>query len=319
MNLEDFRGKRILIIGDVMVDEYKKGIVERISPEAPVPVVSIEETFHRIRGAGNVANNIKALGGIPILVGVIGYDYYGDLILELMEEEGLDKTGIIREKGRKTTVKTRIVAHNQQVVRVDIEDAYEIKKDTENKILDHVFSFKDRIDGIVFEDYDKGCLTSNLISKTISKFKDKTITVDPKFRNFFSFQGISLFKPNLREMEKVLGKELNNEKSILDAGFSLQKNINSPVLVTMGSKGMALFYSGKHKLFPSMAREVYDVSGAGDTVIATATLALTAGFPIEEAVYVSNIAAGIEVGKFGVATVTLEELKKEYDNKKGRH
>jgi len=319
MNLENFKGKRILIIGDVMVDEYKKGIVERISPEAPVPVVSIEDTFHRIGGAGNVANNIKALGGIPILVGIIGYDYYGDFILELMEEEGLDKTGIIREKGRKTTVKTRIVAHNQQVVRVDIEDVYEIKDITENKILDQVFTFKDRIDGIVFEDYNKGCLTNNLISKTISEFKGKTITADPKFRNFFSFQNISLLKPNLREMEKVLGKEMEKKETLLDAGFALKKKINSPVLVTMGNKGMALFYAEKYRLFPSMAREVYDVSGAGDTVIASVTLALSAGFPIEEGVYISNIAAGIEVGKLGVATVTLEELKKEYDNKKERH
>jgi len=307
-----FNNKRIFVIGDLMLDVYIWGKVGRISPEAPVPIVEVEEESYRFGGAANVGMNVRTLGGIPVLVGVIGYDKEGTVIDALMEENELEKDGIFYDEDRPTTVKTRIIAHSQHVVRVDKEDKRNISEEMENKILQFLHQRKNEIDGIILEDYNKGVLTKNLIKQVI-EFANKNkilITVDPKFDNFFEYRNVTVFKPNRKETEDALGIKLNSEENVLEAGKRLKEKLNPEyLLLTRGEKGMTLFTkNGDFHTIPTRARKVADVSGAGDTVIATITMALAAGAEIEEAATIANLAAGLVCEEVGVVPIDRQLL-----------
>jgi len=309
---QNFNNKRIFVIGDLMLDVYIWGKVGRISPEAPVPIVEVQEESYRFGGAANVGMNVKSLGGIPFLVGVIGYDKEGTVIDALMEENDLEKDGIFYDENRPTTVKTRIIAHSQHVVRVDKEDKKDISEEMENKILQFLQQRKNEIDGIILEDYNKGVLTKNLIKQVIDFANQNKIliTVDPKFDNFFEYQNVTVFKPNRKETEDALGIKLDSEEKVFEAGRRLKEKLNPEyLLLTRGEKGMTLFSkNGDVHTIPTRARKVADVSGAGDTVIATITMALAAGAEIEEAATIANRAAGLVCEEVGVVPINRELL-----------
>lgn len=307
-----FEKNRIAIIGDLMLDVYIWGKVARISPEAPVPVVEVQEESYRFGGAANVGMNIKSLGGTPILIGVIGYDREGTIIDALMKENDFKKDGIFYDDERPTTVKTRIIAHNQHVVRIDKEDKKNISEEVESKIISFLEANKSNIDAIILEDYNKGVLTKSLINKVIKFARSNKIiiTVDPKFDNFFEYKNVTVFKPNRKETEDALGMRLDSEEKVIEACKKLKDKLNPEfLLLTRGEMGMTLIgtNSSIHTI-PTRARKVADVSGAGDTVIATLTMALAAGANIEEAATIANLAAGLVCEEVGVVPINRELL-----------
>ena len=309
---KSFDGKRIAVIGDMMLDGYFWGDVKRISPEAPVPVLEVEDEFFRFGGAANVALNILTLGGIPVPVGVIGDDTYGKIFSGLVKDKRIEEKGIIVDKERPTTTKTRVIANNQHVVRIDKESKAYISNDVEEKISVFLASVIDSLNGIILQDYNKGILTPSLISKIISiaNRKNILITVDPKFDNFFEYKNVTVFKPNRKETETVLGIRIKDDKDISSAGNNLLRKLNSEyVLLTLGEGGIAVFEKGnKERRMPTKARKVADVSGAGDTVISTLTVALAAGANIYEACFLANYAAGIVCGEVGIVPIEKETL-----------
>jgi rfaE bifunctional protein kinase chain/domain len=307
-----FEGKRIAVIGDMMLDGYYWGDVKRISPEAPVPVLEVEEEFFRFGGAANVALNIQMLGGTPIPVGVIGYDSYGTIFSSLMKENKIEDDYILVDDERPTTTKTRVIASNQHVVRIDKESKSNISPKVEEKLVVQLANLIDSLDGIILQDYNKGVLTPSLINKIISIANNKNIlvTVDPKFDNFFDYKNVTVFKPNKKETEAVLGIKINSDEDISSAGERLLLELNSQyVLLTLGENGIAVFEKdGTEKRMPTKARKVADVSGAGDTVISTLTIALTAGANIYEASFLANYAAGVVCGEVGIVPIEKEKL-----------
>ncbi len=307
-----FDGKRIAVIGDMMLDGYFWGDVKRISPEAPVPVLEVEDEFFRFGGAANVALNIFTLGGIPVPVGVIGNDSYGSIFSSLIKEKNIEDAGIIIDNERPTTTKTRVIANSQHVVRIDKESKAYISNKIESKISFYIESVINKLDGIILQDYNKGILTPSLISKIISLANKKNIliTVDPKFDNFFEYKNVTVFKPNRKETETVLGIRIKNDKDISSAGRNLLHKLNSEyVLLTLGEAGIAVFEKGdKERRMPTKARKVADVSGAGDTVISTLTIGLAAGANIYEACFLANYAAGIVCGEVGIVPIEKEKL-----------
>jgi D-glycero-beta-D-manno-heptose-7-phosphate kinase len=307
-----FDGKRIAVIGDMMLDGYFWGDVKRISPEAPVPVLEVEDEFFRFGGAANVAFNILTLGGIPVPVGVIGNDTYGNIFSSLIKEKKMEHDGIILDNERPTTTKTRVIANNQHVVRIDKESKAYINNKIETKILSYVETNLSKLDGIILQDYNKGILTPSLITKIISLANKKNIliTVDPKFDNFFEYKNVTVFKPNRKETETVLGIRIKDDKDISSAGRNLLQKLNSKyVLLTLGEAGIAVFEDGdKERRMPTKARKVADVSGAGDTVISTLTIGLAAGANIYEACFLANYAAGIVCGEVGIVPIEKEIL-----------
>jgi len=309
-----FDGKRIAVIGDMMLDGYFWGDVKRISPEAPVPVLEVEDEFFRFGGAANVAYNILTLGGIPVPVGVIGNDTYGSIFSSLIKEKNIENDGIIIDNERPTTTKTRVIANNQHVVRIDKESKAYINNKIESKILAHIENLINKLDGIILQDYNKGILTPSLITKIISlaNEKDILVTVDPKFDNFFEYKNVTVFKPNRKETETVLGIRIKSDKDISSAGRNLLQKLNSKyILLTLGEGGIAVFEAGdKEKRMPTKAIKVADVSGAGDTVISTLTIALAAGADIYEACFLANYAAGIVCGEVGIVPIEKEQLFK---------
>ena len=307
-----FEGKRIAVIGDMMLDGYFWGDVKRISPEAPVPVLEVEDEFFRFGGAANVAYNILTLGGIPVPVGVIGNDNYGNIFSSLLKEKNIEGSGIIIDNDRPTTTKTRVIANSQHVVRIDKESKAYISNKIESKISSYLESTIDKLDGIILQDYNKGILTPSLISKiiTLANKKNIMITVDPKFDNFFEYKNVTVFKPNKKETETVLGIRIKDDKDISSAGKNLLHKLNSEyVLLTLGEEGIAVFEKGdKERRMPTKARKVADVSGAGDTVISTLTIGLAAGANIYEACFLANYAAGIVCGEVGIVPIEKEKL-----------
>lgn len=305
-------GKRIAVIGDMMLDGYFWGDVKRISPEAPVPVLEVEDEFFRFGGAANVALNILTLGGNPVPVGVIGNDNYGSIFSSLLKEKKINSEGIIIDNDRPTTTKTRVIANNQHVVRIDKESKAYINSQTESKILVFVESMLNKLDGIILQDYNKGILTPSLISNIISLANKKNIliTVDPKFDNFFEYKNVTVFKPNRKESETVLGIRIKDDKDISSAGRDLLHKLKSKyVLLTLGEGGIAVFENDdKERRMPTKARKVADVSGAGDTVISTLTIGLAAGANIYEACFLANYAAGIVCGEVGIVPIEKETL-----------
>lgn len=306
-----FTTQKIAVIGDLMLDGYFWGEVKRVSPEAPVPVVEIESEFFRFGGAANVALNIAKLGGSPLTLGVIGDDLDGNTFLNLMTEANLTPNGIFKDASRPTTTKTRVIAGNQHVVRIDKESTNYISREIEKSIIELLISDINSISAIILQDYNKGVLTENLISKIIeiANHHNKIITVDPKFINFKKYKNVTLFKPNRKETEDILGMRILTDKDISIAGNKLLEILKSKfVLLTLGEKGIALFESGKSEIrISTKARKVADVSGAGDTVISTLTLALACGASISESAYVANFAAGIVCEEVGI--VPIDKLK----------
>lgn len=309
--ISGFAGKRILVVGDVMLDLYIRGEVERISPEAPVPVVRISAESSVPGGAANVANNISSLGGSPILAGVIGADPEGKRLRALLRERKIDGRGLVVDRGRSTVTKSRVVAGHQQVVRIDRESPDEIGPDLQERLFESVREISGKIDGIILEDYAKGVFDQDLIDRLIVLARDRGcfLVVDPNSRRRFSYRGARLVSPNLKEALELAG--LGREVPLGKLGRALLRKWGSEsVLITLGEEGMCLFERRK-KLFqiPTVAREVFDVSGAGDTVIGTAALALASGADLREASRMANCAAGVVVGKLGTATLTRDELE----------
>lgn len=309
--LASARGKHIAVVGDVMIDHYVWGTVARISPEAPVPVVEVESESTRLGGAANVANNIASLGGRPLLAGVVGDDANGAALRRILDADGTPSAGIITDPSRPTTIKTRVIAHHQHVVRIDSEEKRDIDASVRRALLQALTS-AERLDGIIIEDYNKGVVVRELIHEVTALARERRIpvTIDPKFNNFFEYRGVTLFKPNKKETEEALGRTLRTDDDVLAAGRTLLERLNAEnVLLTRSEKGMSLFErNGAVMHIPTRARKVADVSGAGDTVIATLTLMLAAGATVAEAAFLANAAGGVVCGEVGIVPIDPASL-----------
>jgi D-glycero-beta-D-manno-heptose-7-phosphate kinase len=309
---QGFAGKRIAVVGDLMLDRYFWGKVCRISPEAPVPVVEIDNESTRLGGAANVANNIASLGGIPIMIGVVGNDAGAESLRMLVSEKGFPTSGVVVDGSRPTTMKTRVIAHGQHVVRIDQEEKVDLNIDTQNRVLAALENQITSLDGIILEDYNKGVLTKGLIQSIIRLAKDhkKPVTVDPKSNNFFEYQGVSVFKPNRKEAEEALGRRINTFEDMEGAARDLLAKLHAEnVLLTLGEKGMILLErNGSLSHVETKARHVADVSGAGDTVIATLTMSMVAGASVRESAALANYAGGIVCGEVGIVPIEKEIL-----------
>jgi len=315
---DKFNGLRILVIGDVMLDAYFMGKVNRISPEAPVPIVSLENEDARIGGAGNVALNLLALGAKPIICGVIGEDSSGDKLLNLFEKNGISTDGLVKSMVRKTTVKTRVISNKQQLLRIDSESTFPLLESEEIKLNNTIQNIINQgIDGIIFEDYNKGVLTDSVIQNTIKIAKEKDIptAVDPKKENFLSYKGVSLFKPNLKELKEGLNLnfDFNTKKELFEKGIELleEKLQNEISFVTLSENGVFIKNQTEKYYVPAHMRSISDVSGAGDTVIAVATLCLISGASTKQIAEISNLAGGLVCEKSGVVSISKNDLLKE--------
>ena len=307
-------GHRIAIVGDAMLDVYLRGDVDRISPEAPVPVVRVRERRLALGGAANVAQNVAALGARPELVALVGDDVPGKLLRDMLGEIGAEPRSLVSAR-RPTTTKTRVLARAQQVVRFDEEEDADVGGDEVDALIAAVDRAIDDADALVLEDYNKGVLVPRVIQRALAKAGERKIpsVVDPKHRNFFAYRGATVFKPNRRELEAALGAAVD-----LDHPEALPQTLHrlgvAHLLLTLGERGMALLSGdGATHRIPTTAREVYDVVGAGDTVTAYLAAMLAAGATIREAAVIANFAAGVEVGKLGAATVTVDEVLDAYD------
>ena len=307
-----FKNLKIAVIGDMMLDCYFWGDVKRISPEAPVPIVEVENEFYRFGGAANVALNILKLGGIPHPIGVIGSDNYGSIFSSLVNETGITDEGIITDESRPTTTKTRVIADHQHMVRIDKESKQYLNKEVQNKVYKYLEAHIKEFKGIILQDYNKGVLTPWLIEKVIALANTNKVlvTVDPKFNNFFLYKNVNVFKPNRKEAEDVLGIKIKNDEDVSEVGQKLLEKLNAKnVLLTLGEGGIAVFEKGKEeKRMPTKARKVADVSGAGDTVISTLTMAIASGANILEASYLANYAGGLVCEEVGIVPIDIEKL-----------
>ena len=311
--LERFTGKRVAVIGDLMVDRYYWGTVRRVSPEAPVPVVEVESEQVRLGGAANVAHNIRSLGGEPVLIGLVGNDHPGEVLLDLVREQGFPDHGIVQDPSRPTTIKTRVIAQSQHVVRIDNESKQLCPPAMRARMLDVIRGELPSLAGIIIEDYNKGVVTRELIEGVIAlaRAHHVIITVDPKFDNFLEFKHVTVFKPNRREAEEVLGGRLRTDADVERVGKRLLELLQAEnILLTRGEKGMSLFEAnGGVSHIETVADNVQDVSGAGDTVIATLTMAMAGGASVREACTLANCASGVVVGAVGIVPIRLEELR----------
>lgn len=312
--LHQFQSKRVLVIGDAMIDAYMWGEVNRMSPEAPVPIVEINKRESRLGGAANVALNIQSLGAIPVLFSSIGSDHYGDLFLKLMKEQNLSTEGIQRISNRSTTVKTRIISDNKHVLRVDEEEVSMIQDEKiieclKNLILTGTF------DVIIFEDYNKGLLSEKLIQTAIEIATEKNIPtiVDPKKKNFFAYKGVDIFKPNLKEIKEGMNVEfeVQSESDLSRYVEILRAKLNAKsILLTLSEHG--IYYQNRENIFREKAhkRSIVDVSGAGDTVVSVAALALACQLDSELLMRIANLAGGLVCEKVGVVPILKEDLLK---------
>jgi rfaE bifunctional protein kinase chain/domain len=311
--IDKFSSCRILVVGDVIMDEFLWGRVERISPEAPVPVVQVEEESLVMGGAGNVVNNIISLGGQALLCGVIGNDAMGRELVHMLQKMNSPTHGLVVEERRPTTIKTRVVAHSQQVVRVDREESEPVTEASIEKIITVIEEQLGSIDAIVVSDYGKGVVTSSLMDglRSFGQGGQNILAVDPTVRNLALYKDVTLITPNNHEAQQMSGIHIKDHQSVRQAGVHLLKELNCQmVLITRGDKGMTLFEgNGETTEIPTVARKVFDVSGAGDTVIAAFTLAVASGLTPSEAALLSNLAAGIVVGEIGTAAVAASRLK----------
>lgn len=314
--IDKFNGKEIIVIGDIMLDHFVKGSVSRISPEAPVPVVNVESEDFVAGGAGNVAVNLAVLGAKPTLVSVVGQDIKGSILTQFLKDKGVNTSYITVDTARPTTQKVRIVAERQQVVRVDRESKAKLEPKTAKICIQNFKRALKKASGVVMSDYGKGMLSDHNIQEIISLCNAKKIPVcvDPKIDNFLKYKNITCMTPNTKEAWEGMGlPPKKEEKAILDLGKNILKALKAKsILITRSAQGMSLFEQGnkiKTTTICATAKEVFDVTGAGDTVISVLTLALACGATLQEAAYIANEAAGLVVAKLGTACVTQEEIK----------
>lgn len=314
--LDKFKGKRVLILGDVMLDQYVWGKVERISAEAPVPILEAQSQELRLGGAANVALNIRSLGGSPILVGVTGADQVGRDLAELLKQNGICDTGLVADPDRETTRKKRIGAVNQQIVRIDYENRDDISDSIREEVLKRTLRQLESCDALIFQDYEKGLLAEQLILEVLqaAKEKDIPVAVDPKLKNFQAYAGVDIFKPNYQEFQGIRATIFDNDEDFYRSAVKMREELNfKNLIVTRSSLGMYIFNGEKEpRRIPTVAREVFDPSGAGDTVISALTLAWTCGASIEVAAELANHAAGVVCGIKGTASVTPQQVLASY-------
>lgn len=316
--ISGFAGKRILVLGDIMLDQFIWGKVRRISPEAPVPVVEVSSESYHLGGAGNVAANISALGGVPVPIGLIGDDFAGGRLAELLQTRGVEGSGLLVAAGRPTTLKTRIVAHSQQIVRADRENKTPLPAENNAALAAAFLKWLPSVGAVIVSDYDKGVVNRTLLGEVLPAAKRSGIPVllDPKVHHADYYKPITLITPNHREAELLSGMTIENDSQLEAAGRMLLEKFDCPyVLITRGEEGMSLFFPGGSHHLPTFAREVFDVTGAGDTVIATLAVAQAGGATVEEAAILANHAAGLAVGKVGTATVSPGELLADFDSR----
>ncbi len=314
--VESFSSLRVLIVGDVMLDSYIWGVVERISPEAPVPIVNVKKKDFRLGGAANVALNVLALGATPILCSLIGDDDDGKKLLQRMEERGMTKEGIIISTERPTTVKTRVIASHQHVVRVDEESDQEVSPQEERRMLDQIENLLPKCHVVVFEDYDKGAINSSIIAQTVTlaiKHNIPTV-VDPKKRNFLFYKDVTLFKPNLKELREGLKMEVTaaNHQQVEKVTATLKEKLRAKgVMVTLSEYGVYMDWDDQKIKLPAHEREIADVSGAGDTVVSVAALCTALKLDPKIITALSNLAGGLVCQHVGVVPIDKAELLAE--------
>ena len=314
--LQRFPQASVLVVGDLILDHYVMGRVSRISPEAPVPVVHVESESLRLGGAANVFNNILALGGKADLCGVIGSDESGRLLMKELGDKRSSRGGVVIDHDRPTTRKSRVIAHNQQIVRYDIEGRSELKAALRQKILRYVESRIRNLSCVVVSDYAKGVVSSVLMSEItrLAALRKVPVIVDPKVEHFSYYKGVTVLTPNHLEAAQASGLHGDGDQTINEAGAMIRQRLGCrSVLITRGEKGMSLYEGdGASWHLPTKARQVYDVTGAGDTVIGTLALALSAGASIKTGAVMANYAAGIVVGMVGTATVSPNQLSEAF-------
>ncbi len=310
--VKDFSSTTIMVVGDIMLDQFVWGEVSRISPEAPVPVVNVERETFLLGGAANVANNLRSLGANAVLSGITGDDHHADVLNKLAKENGINTMGIIKTE-RPTTLKTRIVARGQQVVRVDREETGPVSQEALALLMDSIGSMLAECRCIIVSDYDKGVISKKIMTFLTKEASagQKFLLVDPKPSNALLYRNATVITPNEKEAMEMSGaKPPSDDKTVRKAAVKIADSLNAKgILITRGNKGMALWQPKKGMFtIPTMAKEVFDVTGAGDTVISTLALGLASGLKMCEAAYLANLAAGIVVGKVGTAAVGREEL-----------
>lgn len=316
-----FSQQRILVVGDVMIDAYLRGSVTRISPEAPVPIVNLEKTEDRLGGAANVALNLASLGAEPILCAIVGDDKGGRTFKSLLDERGLANDGIVKCADRMTTIKTRVIGNNQHLLRIDEEVLTNITAQEENEFIQRIERLlSSKVDAIILEDYNKGLLTPKVIESIVKLANERNIpiTVDPKKDNFFAYKNVTLFKPNLKELKEGVGATSMNvsKRSEFEAAVhDLEAKLNNQItLVTLSEHGVFIKREENKKYIPAHIRTIADVSGAGDTVIAVATLCLVAGLAIEHIADIANLSGGLVCEVSGVVPIDAALLKEEIVN-----
>jgi rfaE bifunctional protein kinase chain/domain len=312
----DFTKLRVLVVGDVMLDSYIWGSVDRISPEAPVPVVTVKKRDYRLGGAANVALNVRALGATPVLCALVGEDESAQKIRECLAKEGLQADGLVGSSVRPTTVKTRVIASHQHVVRVDEESDRPASAAEEDLLLEKISKLLPSVHVVIFEDYDKGTLTPRVISQTISLAQKNNLptVVDPKKRNFLSYRQVTLFKPNLKELREGLKVEVDgrNESQLREAVTRLKDTLQAQgVMLTLSELGVYIDYRQVQQQLPAHVREIADVSGAGDTVVAIAALCVALQLPPATIAGLANLGGGLVCQHVGVVPIDKEELQRE--------
>jgi rfaE bifunctional protein kinase chain/domain len=309
--IEKFKKVRILVIGDLIMDHFIWGKVRRISPEAPVPVVEVTSESIVLGGSANVVNNIHSLGGRAAITGVIGNDNDGRRLVDMLKAKGIEAEGIIKDARRPTTIKTRIIAHSQQMVRFDREKKDRIEPETTARVVSYIKKAVKTADLVVISDYAKGLITQQLVEETnaVCQKLGKPVAVDPKVEHFDYYKGVTIVTPNNLEASQASGVDILDDETLHRAGEVLFNRLGcQALLITRGENGMSLFETASETHIPTVAKEVFDVSGAGDTVIGTLALALASGASFREAAVLANFAAGVVVGKVGTATLSPEEL-----------
>jgi len=315
--IDTFRNQRIAVIGDLILDIYHRGTSERISPEAPVPVVSIDHVDYHPGGAANVAMNLRTLNAQVDIIGMVGDDLNGEMLKSELKTSGIQTEGIVTSAHHPTTAKTRVIAGSQHVVRTDMEKTDPLSPELQDAIIGYLKSRLSEYDALILQDYNKGVLQPSLIRRVIQAAREAgvLITVDPKFQNFFEFKQSNLIKPNLLEVSSILARNVRTESEIEDAGRDLLERMESDyVVITLGARGMAIFERGKSpERLSTVAHNVADVSGAGDTVISTLTLSLASGLSLKQSAFLGNVAAGRVCEEVGIVPIQFETLKRNIE------
>ena len=314
--LEQFKNKKILVVGDIMLDKYIWGDVSRISPEAPVQVVNVMRETYEAGGAANVANNVSALSGKAFMTGIAGNDEAKNILLGELKKKGVDTEGIFLDKDKPTTQKVRIVGRSQQLLRIDYEKKDHVHKNIEQSMIIFLEKIIKDVDIVIISDYAKGVITPEISNKIIqiAGNHNKAVIVDPKPKHRDLYSNVALITPNNAEASEMTNIDDESDDAVLEMGNKLLKYLNANVLITRGEKGMSLFEKdGSITHIPAKAKEVYSLIGAGDTVVAAIALALASNATLKEAAMLANIAAGIKVGKIGTASVSAEEIKREIE------